>query len=1159
MTSSRRVFTTALILLFACVSLLAQTLSIDDLISLKQLGFNDAAIKAEVEKTKSQFKLTTADEKRLKEAGLSDEMIAFFSQTGEAPAAKPMTVEEVIALIDANKSVDDVLDAMERTRTRHRIEAAKVLELARKKVPHAVIFALKGEPLTVDNLRQLAPSGLSSVGWTKLINIVGLTRTALSPTQSLELIKAGVPRDIVAKVLQGSDAVAAAPGVTPTPTTPSVQPPPAPGRKPVLSGLTSATEPGVYRHAGKRFTVRFPKDWLILRAIEGGEVSYVFTPETTKPDPRDLNVSMELSLLAPDKDSVVAGKDPVSLFKHLLPLVRHAEPGMVEEGQIVPAKMGNLNAAMIRLHGKLKDKTGEFTLQGYLAESEQLLYLVAFTAPKAEFEKYRPTFEKMLAESHFGREPVKRLDQSLEAHHIVRRYKESVVSIVAQSEKGGATGSGFIISKNGYILTNHHVVWNEEAKKPHTQFFVEWDESLKKKRVPARLVDLKFAPSVSTFYQFWAEDIALLKIEGEYEPLPLTPLQEVEAGDRVVTLGFPSRGLIEGVSLTVTTGVVTRFNRGPTGDVESMYIDAAFTHGSSGGPCVSLVTGGVIGQNTFGTGVGMQVGGKKLDDLLNYHGVVPIAQAMKQWPTVTELGVSHGGEELDFFDCYAMSRLYMARGSLEAAEMLATYGSKLKYGSADAFCQWGNARLMLALRVLREQGEEAARKLAPDIVSLFNAALERDPTHEESLTNLAGLYLQLEQYAEATQFADRAIAAAPQSYQPYVIRARIALEQKRFDEALRFANQGKAVSQDIVPEAYLLAGMTQYAAGNLEGGRADFVKASTIHPSSLDARMGVAQYFVLRQQTDEAVKAYQQILDDFPDNPLVFAQLGDCLFTAKRFDQAVPYLNQSINRYVKLGETPAEELFVELGSSLEQLKRADEAILVYAACLSHHAKGQYAHRVNLMAGALHVTAQRPGVGSAHLRWAQSLGTSDELKQVLNQFRPTGMSLDDVRSLVKLNYPLGVAIQLIVLSPLEFRVQTEEDLKQLLQVERIPPQLVEAILISQQQHGNGKDNGGPAPANALAGTWVAGGMTPQGMMWSMAVQFTADGKFASNSYVNNMLAATTRGTYKIVDQKIVGENAQGVTFTYPYQIKGNVLVMNMPDMGGPVQFQKQGEK
>jgi S1-C subfamily serine protease/tetratricopeptide (TPR) repeat protein len=931
------------------------------------------------------------------------------------------------------------------------------------------------------------------------------------------------------------------------------------GRPSMVIARTAPAEAGVYRHAGKRFVMHYPATWQILRSLDGGDVKYTFTPETGANDPRDVRIAVEVSLLVPDKSSVVAGKDSASLLKHLLPLVRHGEPGLVEAGPIAAARLGNLEAATIRFRGTLKDRTGQFTLQAYVAQDDRLLFLVAAMAPSTEFERVRPSFDRILQESHFGRQAAARPDRSMEAREIVRKYRQSVVSVVATTDGEGGTGSGFIVSRHGYVLTNHHVIWNAEAGKPHTEFLIEWDESLRKKPVPAKLIGYKQKMSATSFYQLWGIDIALLEIPaGDYEPMPLTPLADVDVGDPIVTLGFPKRGLLEGVSLTVTTGVVTRFNRGSSGEIETLYVDAAFTHGSSGGPCVSLVTGGVIGQNTFGADVGMTANGRSLNDLLDYQGVVPIDQAMSEWPTATELGVGYGGEEFDFLDAYALSRLYTGRGSLDAAGMLAAYATKQRYQSADAHSQWGHVALLKGLAALRDDGEEAARALVPGIVEHFTAALERDPRHEDSLTSLSALYLLLGQFSEATAFADRAIAAAPESFQPHVVRARIALEQKRFDEALRFADRGKAVSHDVVPDAYIVAGMAQYAAGNLDAGRRDYVTASAIHPSSLDARLGVAEYFVLRQQTNEALGEFKSILSDFPDNPIVFARMGTYLHGIKRFEEAARYLETSIAGYVRLGETPGEELFVELGSALEQLKKPDEALFAYLAGLSHHPNGEYAHGLNLQAAALNIAARRPGIASAHVRWAQQLGTTDLLKQFLARFEPTSMSLDDIKTLVSLDYPAGVAIRLVLLSPFDFVIRTDDDVKRLFEVERIPPAIIEAIIVSQQQRagaGTGAQEAPPKPGAALAGTWVTQN-TSAGMAWAMVIQFTAEGAFRSESYVNNMLVGAAEGTYRVDGQNIVGRNTQGVTFTYAYRLEGDVLVMNMPEAGGPVQFQRR---
>jgi hypothetical protein len=70
--------------------------------------------------------------------------------------------------------------------------------------------------------------------------------------------------------------------------------------------------------------------------------------------------------------------------------------------------------------------------------------------------------------------------------------------------------------------------------------------------------------------------------------------------------------------------------------------------------------------------------------------------------------------------------------------------------------------------------------------------------------------------------------------------------------------------------------------------------------------------------------------------------------------------------------------------------------------------------------------------------------------------------------------------------------------------------------------------------------------------AMLIQFGADGAFRSR-LLNNMPGAAR--PYRGRTEHRVGRNAQGVTFTYAYR-SGDVLVMNMPEAGGPVQFQRR---
>jgi serine protease Do len=138
-------------------------------------------------------------------------------------------------------------------------------------------------------------------------------------------------------------------------------------------------------------------------------------------------------------------------------------------------------------------------------------------------------------------------------------------------------GSGFIISKDGYILTNNHVV--------------EGADTIKVTLSDNRDFDAKV---IGTDPQ---SDVALLKIEDP-ENLPVLPLGDssnLEAGEWVIAIGNPF-----GLSQTVTIGVVSATGRSGVGinDYENfIQTDAAINPGNSGGPLING-RGEVVGINT---------------------------------------------------------------------------------------------------------------------------------------------------------------------------------------------------------------------------------------------------------------------------------------------------------------------------------------------------------------------------------------------------------------------------------------------------------------------------------------------------------------------------------------------------------------------------------
>jgi len=165
--------------------------------------------------------------------------------------------------------------------------------------------------------------------------------------------------------------------------------------------------------------------------------------------------------------------------------------------------------------------------------------------------------------------------------------------------KQRSLGSGFVIDREGYILTNNHVV--EKASSIKVKLFDE-------KEYDATVVGRD--PKT---------DIALIKISVKYE-LPAATFgdsDKLEVGDWVVAIGNPF-----GLEHTVTAGIVSAKGRvigaGPYDDF--IQTDASINPGNSGGPLLNL-KGEVVGINTAivsgGQGIGFAIPINVAKDLLS--------------------------------------------------------------------------------------------------------------------------------------------------------------------------------------------------------------------------------------------------------------------------------------------------------------------------------------------------------------------------------------------------------------------------------------------------------------------------------------------------------------------------------------------------------------
>ena len=146
-----------------------------------------------------------------------------------------------------------------------------------------------------------------------------------------------------------------------------------------------------------------------------------------------------------------------------------------------------------------------------------------------------------------------------------------------QLSKGTSTGSGFILTEDGYIVTNHHVIENATAVSVVLSNEEEYE---------ATIVGYDSL-----------NDVAVLKIDAEGLPaVTLGSSDDLCVGDYVVAIGNPLGAL----TATMTYGIVSGMNRQVTTDstiINMIQTDAAINSGNSGGPLFNMY-GEVVGITT---------------------------------------------------------------------------------------------------------------------------------------------------------------------------------------------------------------------------------------------------------------------------------------------------------------------------------------------------------------------------------------------------------------------------------------------------------------------------------------------------------------------------------------------------------------------------------
>lgn len=227
-----------------------------------------------------------------------------------------------------------------------------------------------------------------------------------------------------------------------------------------------------------------------------------------------------------------------------------------------------------------------------LRSQEKRDYAISFTACQTEAETVPVTMAETLppAEASVGVDlqqspisPENIPEQAgLSLQEIYSRNIPSVVSITSTTATGTSSGTGVVLSGDGYLITNAHVVENSTG-------------------ITVQLTDNRVFPA-NILGADEISDLAVLRIDAEdLTPARFGDSSALRVGDTVVAIGDPLGVKFRG---TYTDGIVSAINRDVDVNGHTMTLiqtNAALNSGNSGGPLINCY-GQVIGINTMKIG-----------------------------------------------------------------------------------------------------------------------------------------------------------------------------------------------------------------------------------------------------------------------------------------------------------------------------------------------------------------------------------------------------------------------------------------------------------------------------------------------------------------------------------------------------------------------------
>ena len=451
----------------------------------------------------------------------------------------------------------------------------------------------------------------------------------------------------------------------------------------------------------------------------------------------------------------------------------------------------------------------------------------------------------------------------LPADAIFARSSAAVVQVVVEDNQGHttATGSGFVVSKNGLIATNYHVMANAQ-----TAHVVLADQTT--------LPVLGAAAAEDTF------DLAIIKVAGpmSVEPLVLAGNGLPRVGAKVYAIGNPL-----GLERTLSDGLVSGLRE--IDGVTVIRTSAPISPGSSGGPLLAE-DGRVVGVTTFGF-----KGGQNLNFAIPASCVARLLleckgdTVLKQFPLVPQPDSS--------------AHIKRRNGLMaQQDKAIRDYNEAIRLdpNNVAAYCNRGNAYSFRALLWRSEGDYDKAIRDFDKAIRDFDEAIRLDPKNVAAYCGRGDVWDYQHEYDKAIQDYNEAIRLDPKNVSAFFNRANSWSNRGDLDKAI--GDYDEAIRLDpknvVAYFAYCGRGDAWSGKGDFDKSMKDYNEAIQLDPKNNHAYCQRGDAWLHKQDYDKAIRDCNEAIRLGPNNVAAYCNRGDAWLGKQLFDNAIRDYNEAI-------------------------------------------------------------------------------------------------------------------------------------------------------------------------------------------------------------------------------------------------------------------------